>query len=160
MSKPDWESLQVKVVRALFLAVSSVFVAFYGCAAVASEYEAQEKAVAAQPATKVVSKTAAPKPALASAISGVPLAQTMSVSAVATPTVAPVAEPGFVARAEQQAAPAIASNAASNTASEETVAHSFQAVSEKVSTRAADLAAITAASFSEATQPSALADEI
>ncbi len=50
MSKPDWDVLQTKVVRALFLAVSSVFVAFYGCSAIASEYKAQENTAASHSA--------------------------------------------------------------------------------------------------------------
>ncbi|MEL6350642.1 MAG: right-handed parallel beta-helix repeat-containing protein [Cyanobacteria bacterium J06627_28] len=81
MSKPDWESLQIKVIRTLFLAVSSVFVAFYGCydAAIASDYLEEttlslQAETTADPVEKIlpIEKNAA----------AVPLAETVSLAAV------------------------------------------------------------------------------
>ena len=73
MSKPDWESLQIKVIRSLFLAVSSVFVVFYGCSgtALASELQEDTPSIAkADASEKIISiEKTAPSVQLAASVS-------------------------------------------------------------------------------------------
>ncbi|MEL6606162.1 MAG: right-handed parallel beta-helix repeat-containing protein, partial [Cyanobacteria bacterium J06614_10] len=123
MSMPDWESLQVKVVRALFLAVSSVFVVFYGFSAFASEYDtkkiAEEASVSAKVITaKSLAKTVLPQQTapIPASESGVALASTISLSnAVSSPVVsAPeaTAAPVQLSRIDRQHTPAVDINVA------------------------------------------------
>ncbi|MEL6903064.1 MAG: right-handed parallel beta-helix repeat-containing protein, partial [Cyanobacteria bacterium J06606_4] len=123
MSMPDWESLQVKVVRALFLAVSSVFVVFYGFSAFASEYDTkkitEEASVSAKVITaKSLAKTVLPQQTapIPASESGVALASTISLSnAVSSPVVsAPeaTAAPVQLSRIDRQHTPAVDINVA------------------------------------------------
>lgn len=107
MSKPDWESLQIKVIRSLFLAVSSVFVVFYGCSGTALARELREDSASVARADafeKVIpiEKTTA----------SVPLAESVSLVAVSRPS----------ARTAEQTPPTLSQLITTLPASEESVA--------------------------------------
>ncbi|MEL6260617.1 MAG: right-handed parallel beta-helix repeat-containing protein [Cyanobacteria bacterium J06626_6] len=64
MSNPDWESLQLKAVRSLFLAVSSVFVVFYGFTGTALASDSKEAETQAPLLLSSVSESASPEETL------------------------------------------------------------------------------------------------